>query len=309
MRRTLAKALSLFLCLATVATAVPVPARAQDARPGVVEQMVNQNAKLRVGRILLEGIRDSRAPGMTPEKADLKSRVLNKPLLTHLAIDVGSDVAGKVVQWGMSGLCPPFGLIAGTVLSTTLNSFGGAVGYGVSRSMETGEKLDARQMFGKALTELDMPDFIGKNIGSVAGAMIGSALIPIPFIGTAVGGMVGGIVGTYAVRALRKIGAFDRAAAKLQARWVKVGERVMAGGNRPPAPADPTVVLAASAASPAAPGLGDDGALRRARDEVQALHERYMNLARSASPGDAALAEAARRLEEAQKRLRELQNR
>lgn len=346
MRRSLAKSLSLLLCLALLATAVPAPVRAADppsAAASELDDMINADSKMRVGKIVIDSIKEDRAAGRSIDFGKIKDRVANKPLMTHFLLEQAGEQGGNIFQFALNGACPPFGLIAGTVIGSVMGSLGGSIGYETSRAMERGEKLTARQMIGTGLKSIDLPTFIGRNAGSVIGATIGQALIPIPFLGMVVGGMAGGILGGLATKQLRKIGAVDRAANKLQVQWEKVGQSILDGGKKsapatpqriadaPPAAngaaaspatsatvsADPLPVTSlgeriatapiapGSASSPSAAGAASPE-LRAAHDEYIALHARYTKLAGASRPDDPAFIEAAEKLAAAQRRYLEL---
>lgn len=218
------------------------------------ETMLNYDYKTYAGKVIVQQIREDLAAGRPVNFAKIKKELTDKPFLTQAAIGGGSEVVANAFQFGMAGVWPPFGMIAGSTVAAVFQSFGGAVGYETSETMKSGEKLTPKQVLGKALSSIDMPEFIGQTTGSVVGSMVGQALIPIPVVGMIIGGIVGGLIGGTVVNQLRKIPAVASAFDALQKKWEKIGKSLMKknpDNQQEPDESPQTTAKAATAASAA----------------------------------------------------------
>lgn len=201
-----------------------------------LDTMLNYDYKSYAAKIAATQIQQDLAAGRPIDWGKLGRELSSKPFLANVAIAGGSEIAGTGIQLAMAGVCPPFGMVVGSVLASTLNSFGGAVGYETGAAMKSGANLTPKQILGTALKNINLPTFVGQTTGSMVGAMVGQALIPIPVVGMIVGGMVGSFVGSMSVNMLRKIPAMGAFFDRIQARWERIG-RALIG------PATSTTVL------------------------------------------------------------------
>ena len=217
----------LILQLIIVPALLLAQTNAAAPQPSAFETMLNYDYKTYAGKVLVNQIREDLAAGRPIDLAKVGKELSSKPFLTQAAIGCGSEIAANAFQFGMAGVCLPFGMIIGSTIAATFQSFGGAVGYEAAEAMKTGEPLTKKQILGKALSSIDMPGFIGQTAGSVVGAMVGQALIPIPIVGMLVGGIVGGLLGSAAVNMLSKIPAIASAFDALQKRWEQIGKSLM----------------------------------------------------------------------------------
>ncbi len=196
-----------------------------------LDTMLNYDYKSYAAKIAATQIQQDLAAGRPIDWGKLGREYTSKPFLANVAIAGGSELAGTGIQLAMAGVCPPFGMVIGSVISSSLNAFGGAIGYETNAAMRSGAPLTPKQVLGTALKNIDMPSFVGQTTGSMIGAMVGQALIPIPVVGMIIGGMVGGFAGNMAVNALRKIPAVASWFADLQRRWEKVGESLIGSAS------------------------------------------------------------------------------
>lgn len=327
------KLISLLLMLTVCLQAVPIYAT-DDAVKKTMDNMVNNDAKLRVSKFAIDQIKEDRAAGRSIQWGKIKEQVTRKPIMTQLGLDIGSQALGSAVQYATMGIAPPFGVVIGTVAKTLIGSTGGALGYETSKVMEEDEasasrqaaglsnqqtsSLSKRQLVGRALQKIDAPALLGKTTGSVIGALIGQAICPIPFLGIMLGSMAGGFIGGLIVNKLRNTGVIGRGFDKLQSAWQKVGAKV-AGDNNPKGTATaPAIQLqsttggtpAISSSQPAvSAGDGKTSALVEARAEVEALYRRYETAARSATADSGVLKTLQQQLDSARERLRSLEAR
>ncbi|MBU1107386.1 MAG: hypothetical protein KKB51_12005 [Candidatus Riflebacteria bacterium] len=221
-----------------------------DAAPktnSALETMLNYDYKTYAGKVLVQQIREDLAAGRPIDMNKVSKELTGKPYLTQVAIGGGSEVAANVLQYGMTGVCPPYGMIAGAIIASTMQAFGGAVGYESSEAMKSGKTQTSKQILGKALSSIDMPEFIGQTTGGVIGSMVGQALIPIPIVGMMIGSIVGSLVGSAAVNLLRKIPAFASAFDAMQKKWEKIGKSMMENEEPEPATDSPQVTVTATA--------------------------------------------------------------
>ncbi|MFZ2955848.1 MAG: hypothetical protein WA705_02990 [Candidatus Ozemobacteraceae bacterium] len=291
--------------------------------------LTNYDSKLRISKIVINSIQEDKKAGRPISLIRIKDQLMNKPVLAQVAIEQGMEQFGNVFQFGLAGSCPPYGIIAGTIIGGVMGSFGGAIGYETSAAMENGQELDAREMLGKALYNIDLPCFVGKNIGSMAGAVIGQALIPVPFLGAVIGGIVGGVVGGLATNQLRKIAPIGRLFDSVQEQWRKVGTSVLDWAARKKAASasssahlspTPEIPAASSVQAPAgisppslssgsvpvqSPGTVSAGC-EIAYAEYQALYNRYSELVKTGGVSSDEVMETGKKLQAAKTRFLEL---
>ncbi|MBF0410152.1 MAG: hypothetical protein HQM10_22600 [Candidatus Riflebacteria bacterium] len=191
------------------------------------DNTINTDYKSFTIRKLIEQITEDTEAGRPINWEKLKQELSSKPYLTNLAISGGSEVAGLLIQLGMAGVAPPYGVIVGSAVSAVMNYGGGAIGYEAYSVAKTGKELTTREILGKALVNLDMPMLVGRTIGSTIGATVGQAIIPIPVVGMLIGGVVGSIAGNLVVKGLRIIPTIDKWCESFQKQWQKVGESIL----------------------------------------------------------------------------------
>ncbi|MBF0501768.1 MAG: hypothetical protein HQM09_16640 [Candidatus Riflebacteria bacterium] len=291
----------------------------------------NYDVKLRISKIVMNSIQEDKKAGRPISLTNIKDQIFRKPIMAQVAIDQGMAHGGKLVQLGLASVCPPYGLIAGSLLGGVMGSFGGAIGYETSVAMESKQKLNKKETLGKALYNIDLPLFIGRNIGSMAGAFIGQALIPIPWLGTVIGAAVGGVIGGFATDELRKIGPIGRFFDKFQSEWQKVGSNLMKSGQKnatatatlapinPATIAQPDQTKPSNVSSPYTPRSFSDTdlpansstasseSLQKAYDAYLILYNKYNDLSKSSDSSAAELTDVGNKLQAAKANYLQIQ--
>lgn len=160
---------------------------------------------------------------------------------------LAGSVGGAAIQSTLARL-GPIGVAAGFLARPVWAMVASTLGVRVGRAAARGGSW--RDAVAETLLNIrPMRDF-GGAIGASLGAVVGQALIPIPFVGALVGGMVGGAIGSHVGSVLAGLPGFHRVEAAMRdglaaaARWVTRGRRPAVSG---PAPEnDPSASPAAS---------------------------------------------------------------
>jgi hypothetical protein len=260
-------ALLLFTATPGWAEETPNPNTDADAAKQTIDTMINYDSKMRVGRMVLESVKESTEKGKNFDFGKLKDKIVNKPILTHFGIEQGLGVVGFGIQYVMMGAMPPFGTAIGALANSILNATGGAVGYEASVNLESGKEMSKRQLVGESVKKIDAPSFVARTTGSVVGALIGQAICPIPFLGVMVGGMVGGFLGGMVTAKLRKVMVLDKGAVKLQEAWGKMADKI--SGTTASTQLAPSKVQTVVMARDTDPGI---------RERIRVLHKQMMEI-------------------------------
>ena len=161
----------------------------------VMETVTNYDSRMRIGKIIWRGMGESSAAGKETDWDKINDQIWRKSMGTHVVIETTANVAGSALQYACMGVAPPFGLAAASLVNGVVSNMGGAIGYETSVAMEEAPNRTRNQIVGRAMKNIDATNFAARTAGSVAGAVIGQALCPLPFVGAMAGGLVGSVVG------------------------------------------------------------------------------------------------------------------
>jgi len=198
-----------------------------DTTPGkvnVIQTMINYDAKLRIGKIIKDSIEEDKKAGRKVDLKKIKSRIFTKPILTHFGIETAFTVTGSILQFILFHCAPPYGIAAGTLVSSFTAGMGGALGYEVSKNVEGNTVRSKGETLKKAISNIDATNFIARTLGSVIGAVVGQAICPFPFIGALIGGAVGSILAGKLTNLFVETKSGAKFAKTVQTHWNKAGE-------------------------------------------------------------------------------------
>jgi len=179
-------------------TAPPSPGPSPLSRENtvdVMETVTNYDSRMRIGKIIWRGMGESSAAGKETDWDKINDQIWRKSMGTHVVIETTALAAGSALQYACMGVAPPFGLAAASLVNGVVTGMGGAIGYETSVAMEDAPNRTRNQIVGRAMKNIDATNFAARTAGSVAGAVIGQALCPLPFVGAMAGGLVGSVVG------------------------------------------------------------------------------------------------------------------
>ena len=163
----------------------------------IIEKTINWDSKKRIGKIIFDSIKEDRAQNRPIDFKKMQKKILNKPLITHFAIQHATGLSSPVLQYCLMGLAPPWGTAIATLAGGMIGGLGSAVGYEYSVNMEKKEGESTGRIFNRAFKSISAPYFLGSAMGGIAGAVLGQVLCPIPFLGILIGNTVGSLLGGF----------------------------------------------------------------------------------------------------------------
>ncbi len=275
----------IFFILFTLAGPIYSADPVSNNGPNIMDPMdnvLNYDAKIRVGKIIYDNIKDDKDNNRPINWKKIKKDVVNKPIMVQFGIDVGLTTVGTIAQ--LSLMSVPGGVVAGTFLNAFISGIGGALGYEVSENIRAEKKMSFRETIGTSFQKIDAPMLLNKAVFGVAGAVIGSMIFP--GVGTIIGAIAGNIAGAMLTPKIR-----DTATGKKVFNWVQSGWNKLADwikgtpGNNLPAPKVPTVKNGSPATSPinriSALSASESARLRQKIQSLQIKMNEYMNTGNS----------------------------
>ncbi len=185
----------------------------------IIEKTINWDSKKRIGKIIFDSIKEDRAQNRPIDFKKMQKKILNKPLITHFAIQHATGLTSPILQYCLMGLAPPWGTAIATLAGGMIGGLGSAVGYEYSVNMENGEGESTARILNRAVKSISAPYFLGSAMGGIAGAVLGQVLCPIPFLGILVGNTVGSLLGGYLSNLFVKTPFGKKFGGKIQQIW------------------------------------------------------------------------------------------
>ncbi len=266
----------LFTLAGPIYTADPPPSDGPNIM-NPMDNVLNYDAKVRVGKIIYDNIKDDKENNRPIDWKKLKKDVINKPIMVQFGIDMGLTIVGTVTQ--ISLMSVPGGIVAGTLINAFISGVGGALGYEVGENIRAGKKMGFRETIGTSFRKIDAAMLLNKATFGVAGAVIGSMIFP--GVGTVVGAIAGNIAGAMLTPKIRDTTAGKKVFDWVQSGWNKLADWIKGTPDSNPPTLNPTRTYNSPATIPITrEGVLTTSESSRLRQKIQSMElqvNEYMN--------------------------------
>jgi hypothetical protein len=145
------------------------------------------------------------------------------------------ELTGALLQTTLARALGPIGGVVGFAIRPVLWFLGSSVGSHVGKGLRAREPHTFTHGVAEAMRDLRPVQDSIHMVGDAFGAVIGQALIPIPFVGMVVGGAAGGLVGLLLGKAVVRTKPGRLANEKLHRKLETQAERLEGGPRHDPA--------------------------------------------------------------------------